>query len=132
MLVIILFIFFICILALLILIDLGKLKLTNYGKTVYSIEKLESIYLLYKNNNIKKIKNLIKEKKKNNVLIRNEIEVLCSKNEINQLILTFRNNFEKIELKILQERAEKKVKDKIKKYKDFELFLDILEDCRVR
>jgi len=54
--------FFICILALLILIDLGKLKLTNYGKTVYSIEKLESIYLLYKDNNIKKIKNLIKEK----------------------------------------------------------------------
>jgi len=62
MLVIILSFFFICILALLILIDLGKLKLTNYGKTVYSIEKLESIYLLYKDNNIKKIKNLIKEK----------------------------------------------------------------------
>ena len=115
----------ICILALLILIDLGKLKLTNYGKTVYSIEKLESLYLLYKDNNIKKIKNLIKEKD-NDELIKNEINVLCSK--INTL--TFRNNYKKIKLKILQERVEKKMKDKIKKYQDFELFLDILEDCR--
>jgi hypothetical protein len=127
MLVIILSFFFIliCILALLILIDLGKLKLTNYGKTVYSIEKLESLYLLYKDNNIKKIKNLIKEKD-NDELIKNEINVLCSK--INTL--TFRNNYKKIKLKILQERVEKKMKDKIKKYQDFELFLDILEDCR--
>jgi hypothetical protein len=121
MLIIILSFFFICILALLILIDLGKLKLTNYGKTVYSIEKLESIYLLYKDNTIKKIKNLIKEKEKDND------ELI--KNEINQFGLTFRNNYEKIKLKILQERVEKKMKDKIKKYEDFELFLDILEDC---
>jgi hypothetical protein len=131
MLVIILSFFFICIIALLILIDLGKLKLTNYGKTVYSIEKIESIYLLYKDNTIKKIKKLIKEKEKDNdELIKNEINVLCSKNEINQFGLTFRKNYEKIKLKFLQERVEKKMKDKIKKNKDFELFLDILEECR--